>query len=1418
MKKAAALILTLSMTFSAVFAENVTIKYSGTAKPGELISFMAAKKGTDFADLSADDLARVEVVRAASDGIYEASLKLADVEYDENGKISNYILNSNIKNLDINDGTIDGEITLSKNEISVDKNGIVFVPLVSTMKRFGVEIAETSSGVYCGKGNNGDIEITIGKNTAEIDWVDIELPAPAKYENGVAMIPAYLLEDALRTEVPVYNEKNGTLRIKTPEEKEDEEEPFDIAKAAEELEGNIKQKSELSVMGGYSYDATDDAFTVLEKTADLDGDGKYYDDIKVTTLPYTYGNVPSLSARQFLLGTNVELLKGNVALITFNARATKITDESGTAPVSVSWQRRKNDYNSVCAEEINITGEWQKYYIPCYSADYDITSAYDPAIVFNVGGKPMTLEIADITVIKYDDAVKISSLRPETLKPYHGIETEEENGYDALWRKEAKRRIEKYRKGNTAIRVTDGSGNPVKGTKIKVNQTENDFMFGVSVVKDEIIGIDETSSPGSIQADVINNSFNTTVCGLEMKPFYVGEDDGIDGILMSNEFFRRHKRMRGHTLVWDQEGLWPFENYKNMSYEELYRNIMNYVRPMAYTFRGKLAQWDVLNEPHDSNWIRTRYGTRLYSDVFKEVHKIDPDVKLYVNETGIEGRKNKNIHDRVPRLLEIVEQMKSEGAPIDGIGIQAHCLNYYYPQGFYHQLDECASIVDEVAVTEYDFKNENEEYAPQHLRDTLLATFSHPKATAFVMWGFQDTMHWRNSAPFYDSAWNEKPAKKMWDSMVNDEFKTKTEIETDENGNAYFRGFYGDYEITVETESELSKSFEYSLIKNGENKININIGENGISEQVSAVPGGDIMPIEYENVKAAGEELENSEEWSYSGIVLEADFKGAADSDAVKNGISQETKEDFEKGNIWGSYMGLNGFLKNTDKGIVALADSAGGGDLRRRINGSVLKGSDVEISCSFNTLDASSDFKAELFVENTEENYVACIGYESGGYYLSTINENKISLEKNSRYELKILLSKGKIRYTLCESGTPISDFEEKNDISYISDICGEIIKLSCDGSDGGELLELINSRMKFTLYNPLFEFEKLNYEHTALNENMYNFSLNNISDKSDGGYINGNSWAGNSLSLTNGFEYKTYQKYLWAVRADNRELFELSHRFNPPKPKETLALEFDMELYALSWYDGNGGAGISLYNDETGKEIPVVCVNYNQYGYKGSLGNGFDVGFIIRMLNLAESDTNNILAVSTGPKNALNRNKLHAVLTLSPNENGSYNAKLVLKNENDGEYVCEKENFIADGDFCGINALKFYSKTDSVANGKNIGSCVLGLKNIKVLKSGLNAEKDFENGYIFKSGENVCIDYENITQGKFSISVILAGYKNGALSETDIREFEAGKEKEGSINIKLPIGGSDYYKLFIMKDSETLLPLRAADKITLE
>jgi hypothetical protein len=69
-----------------------------------------------------------------------------------------------------------------------------------------------------------------------------------------------------------------------------------------------------------------------------------------------------------------------------------------------------------------------------------------------------------------------AKIGPQTLD-YWGSQKPDDN-----WKKAAFQRIEKHRKDDVKIRVVDAAGKPIRGAKVTLNQTRQQFRWGSAVV------------------------------------------------------------------------------------------------------------------------------------------------------------------------------------------------------------------------------------------------------------------------------------------------------------------------------------------------------------------------------------------------------------------------------------------------------------------------------------------------------------------------------------------------------------------------------------------------------------------------------------------------------------------------------------------------------------------------------------------------------------------------------------------------------------------------------------------------------------------------------------------------------------------------------------------------------------------------
>lgn len=514
---------------------------------------------------------------------------------------------------------------------------------------------------------------------------------------------------------------------------------------------------------------------------------------------------------QITVNTTESVSAGDVLVVTFYARKIKCVDESGFAKFNSTFEALDVDWTKFHNVTAEVADTWTRFEYP-----FIVTKnlkAGEAHFCLRVGFRYQTVQFGGLEIVNYGKKADIALLAPEKVveTTYYGREE------GALWREEAFKRIEKYRKNDIAVKVTDENGNPVKNAKVYANMTKSEFLWGTAVTETRAF---EAARTSVFYDDILSNKFNSMTMESNMKPSGFRMHRCVKAINFARE---NNMYFRAHAILWDSKTHYPAELDENSTVEEVVDFSKRYASKLIYNFGESISEMDVLNEPLNNSTFRDKYGSDFIVEIFKAIDDMAPDIKLFVNETGMIGR-DTNLPSAV-KFKGIVDDLIAKGAPVDGIAMQNHAAGFIYPQDFYNQLDYMAENVDYIAITEYDYLSnlpDNTEALSaeaDYLRDSVILAYSHPKMTSFTMWGFGDLGHWRKNAPLYFENYTGKPALKYWDEYVWGEWFTKEEAVTDENGVAVIRGHRGNYDITVEADGKKAKT-TLVLTKDGENSVN----------------------------------------------------------------------------------------------------------------------------------------------------------------------------------------------------------------------------------------------------------------------------------------------------------------------------------------------------------------------------------------------------------------------------------------------------------------------------------------------------------------------------------------------------------------------------------------------------------------------
>jgi GH35 family endo-1,4-beta-xylanase len=224
------------------------------------------------------------------------------------------------------------------------------------------------------------------------------------------------------------------------------------------------------------------------------------------------------------------------------------------------------------------------------------------------------------------------------------------------------------------------------------------------------------------------------------------------------------KRVHGHTLVWYYQ-LPAWLTGGTWTRAQLLAILQNHVKTVVGHYAGRIGSWDVVNEAFNSdgtyrhNIFYDTIGADYIRYAFVWAHEADPDAKLYYNDYGIELTNAKST-----AVYNVVRTLRSEGIPIDGIGIQAHLsTSWTIDSGAVKtNMQRFGALPVDVVISEMDVGWPSDLIAQANVYRAIATACEQVSACKrFSTWGFTDLYTWLNSAArplLFDTSYNPKPA------------------------------------------------------------------------------------------------------------------------------------------------------------------------------------------------------------------------------------------------------------------------------------------------------------------------------------------------------------------------------------------------------------------------------------------------------------------------------------------------------------------------------------------------------------------------------------------------------------------------------------------------------------------------------------
>lgn len=399
------------------------------------------------------------------------------------------------------------------------------------------------------------------------------------------------------------------------------------------------------------------------------------------------------------------------------------------------------------------------------------------------------VEITHVTLSNF------GNIDPERLKlpPIAWYEGDEP---DAPWRRTAEEQIRHVRMSDFTLQLLDPEGHPLSDGHVEVDLARHAFVFGATVSASGLVR--DTGVAAEIYRGLVTQRFNRVTFENDMKDRFWYRAGRKETTLEAVQWLReRNIEVRGHTLVWPswRKSRDEYQALKDRP-EELRKAIDQHIRELVGAFRGQLIDWDVVNEPQSNHDMLDVLGWNEMTHWFQLAHEVDPQANLYLNDYGLLGNRGADLQ-QIERYKETLRTLLKQGAPVHGIGQQAHFWSgeFTAPTRLWEILDDLAPFDLPIMATEVSIAHLDGELQARYLRDLLTALFAHPSVNGIILWNFFEGRTHMNTWYLYRRDGTPTLTGDVWEDLVFRQWHTHEKINADKEGLIRWTGFRGDYRI-----------------------------------------------------------------------------------------------------------------------------------------------------------------------------------------------------------------------------------------------------------------------------------------------------------------------------------------------------------------------------------------------------------------------------------------------------------------------------------------------------------------------------------------------------------------------------------------------------------------------------------------------
>ena len=278
---------------------------------------------------------------------------------------------------------------------------------------------------------------------------------------------------------------------------------------------------------------------------------------------------------------------------------------------------------------------------------------------------------------------------------------------------------------------------------------------------------------------VAENEMKMDVLQPSQGQFSYGSADALVSLAQNNKM-----AVRGHCLVWNQQqpewlsGDKGKKNDKHWTRQQALDIMKDHITHVMQHFKGKVTEWDVVNEclDDDQSIIRSNpdsykikssvwqlaIGDDYVDSAFVYAHRADPTAKLYLNDYDVE------LHGKAKTVAyyNLARHLQSQNIPIDGVGLQCHfSIGDVDSVKLEKTIQSFGELGLKCIITELDMgipstSSANLEEQARNYRVITDIMLNNDNCPSMLIWGIKDNDSWREGKNplLYDAGMGKKPA------------------------------------------------------------------------------------------------------------------------------------------------------------------------------------------------------------------------------------------------------------------------------------------------------------------------------------------------------------------------------------------------------------------------------------------------------------------------------------------------------------------------------------------------------------------------------------------------------------------------------------------------------------------------------------